>query len=80
LIGETLTPDNATGCGEPAALSTMLILARLFPADTGLNETDSEQLAFTASDAPQVFPKTKSSACPSRRRYCTPTSTISLCL
>ena len=53
---------SATVWGEPLALSARLTLADLLPADTGLNVTDSGQLAFAASVDPQVFDNTKSSA------------------
>ena len=58
---------SATVCGEPLALSAMLMLADLVPVDTGLKVTDTVQLAFAASVDPQVFDNPKSSACPPAR-------------
>jgi hypothetical protein len=48
-------PDNATICGEPAALSVASRLAVSVPTATGLNATDSVQLAPAARVVPQVF-------------------------
>jgi hypothetical protein len=55
-------PVTITVCGEPVALSAMLMLADLLPVDTGLKLTDRVQLAPAAKVDPQVFDKAKSSA------------------
>ena len=56
-------PVSLTVCGEPVALSEILMPAALAPAETGLNVTERVQLAPAASVAPQVLDNTKSSAC-----------------
>ena len=63
-VGERLTtaaggiapvPDNDTVCGEPVALSAILMEAFRVPDAVGLKVTEIVQLAAAATDVPQVF-------------------------
>jgi hypothetical protein len=57
----TPVPLKAMDCGEPLALSAILIDAAFPLADTGLKVTEIVQLAPAARVAPQVFVNEKSS-------------------
>src|ERR1700722_16586804 len=48
-------PVRVASCGEPVALSATERLAVNVPTDSGLNSTETVQVAFTASDDPQVL-------------------------
>jgi hypothetical protein len=52
-LGGIPVPRRATVCGEPLALSAMLIVAAFPPAEGGLKVTEMVQLEFAASEAPQ---------------------------
>ncbi len=55
-------PLKPTVCGEPVALSVIVIDAVRAPVAVGLNVTLIEQVPLTASDAPQLFVSAKSPA------------------
>jgi hypothetical protein len=57
-------PVKATVCGDPVALSVMLMLADFAPLETGLKVTDTVQLALAARLEPHLDDKPKSSAWP----------------
>lgn len=53
-------PCSVTVCGDPAASSAIETVAVKLAADAGVNVTEMEQLAFAASEFPQVFVCAKS--------------------
>jgi hypothetical protein len=53
-------PLSATVCGEPVALSATESVAAKLAAEAGVNVTEMEQLAFAASELPQVLVWAKS--------------------
>ena len=57
-------PVNDTLCGEPLALSVIVIASFLVPDDAGLKLIDKVQLAPAARLEPQPLVSTKSSASP----------------
>ncbi len=57
-------PLRVTDCGEPEALSAMLMVADFDPIDTGLKATVNAQFAPAVNTVPQVFDSMKSSAWP----------------
>src|ERR1700722_2313717 len=61
-LGGIPVPRRPIVCGDPLALSAMLIVAALSPVEGGLKVTEMVQLEFAASEAPHVFVCEKSSA------------------
>jgi len=59
-LGGIPVPRRPIVCGDPLALSAMLIVAALSPVEGGLKVTEIVQLAPVASEAPQVFVNEKS--------------------
>jgi hypothetical protein len=53
-------PIKLTVCGEPVAVSAMLIEAKRVPAAVGLNVTLIEHVPLIASEAGQLFVCVKS--------------------
>ena len=54
IVGAVPVPESATVLGLAAALWAMLRLALFAPVDVGVNVTLIVQLAFGASEAPQL--------------------------
>jgi len=48
-------PLRATACGDPVALSTTESVAAKLAAEAGVKVTEMEQVAFAASELPQVL-------------------------
>jgi hypothetical protein len=53
LVGKTPIPVNAIACGEPEALSLIVMLADAAPAYVGAKTTESVQFALAATPLPQ---------------------------
>jgi len=62
--GAEAAPLRATVCGDPLALSVIVIVAVKFPLDAGVNAIENEHEAPAATVAPQLFVSAKLAAFP----------------